>query len=123
MRTLLQNCSIKRKLTLVAMITSGAALLVACALFAVYDYMTARRTLLDETATMADIVGGNSTAALSFSDSDAASVILLRLRAIENVRGAVIFDSAGQRFADFTTAQRGALQRLDPSQRGDQRTS
>jgi signal transduction histidine kinase/DNA-binding response OmpR family regulator len=101
MRTLLQRLSIKRKLTLVTMVTSGAALLVACALFAVYDYMTARQTLLAETTTMTDIVGGNSTAALSFDDADAAAAILSRLHVQEAIRTAVIFDSAGQGFTSF----------------------
>jgi two-component system sensor histidine kinase/response regulator len=103
MGNVLQRLSIKRKLTLVTMVTSGAALLVACAVFAVYDYMTARRTLLDETTTMTDIVGGNSTAALSFDDAEAASAILSRLRVQEAIRTAVILDGGGQGFTSFTT--------------------
>jgi signal transduction histidine kinase/DNA-binding response OmpR family regulator len=103
MGTVLQRLSIKRKLTVVTMVTSGAALLVACAVFAVYDYVTARRTLLDETTTMTDIVGGNSTAALSFEDAEAASAILSRLRVQEAIRTAVILDNAGQGFTSFTT--------------------
>ena len=99
MGSLLRNLSIKRKLTFVTMLTTCAALLVACLLFAVYDYVTARENLARETTTMADIVGGNSTAALSFDDRDAASTILGRLRFQGNIRTALIFDPAGDVFA------------------------
>jgi len=103
MRHLLQRLSIKRKLTVVTMVTSVAALLVASALFAVYDYATARQALLDETTTMTDIVGGNITAALSFDDADAAAAILSRLQVQAAIRTAVIFDSAGQGFTSFAS--------------------
>ena len=105
MGSLLRNLSIKRKLTFVTMLTSCAALLVACVLFAVYDYVTARETLARETTTMADIVGGNSTAALSFDDRDAASTILGRLRSQGNIRTALIFDPAGHVFAAIVSPQ------------------
>lgn len=44
MGSLLRNLSIQRKLTFVMMLTSCAALLVACVLFAVYGFVTARST-------------------------------------------------------------------------------
>ena len=101
---MLRNVSIKRKLTLVTMTTSCAALLVACALFVVYDYLTFRQTLAKEISTMADIVGGNSTAALSFDDKESASEVLRRLRAQESIRTAVLIDAAGRTFASFQAA-------------------
>ena len=103
MTNALKNLSIKRKVTLVTMTTSCAALVVASSLFSVYDYVTARRALVREAMTMADIVGGNSTAALSFDDKDAASEILWRLRGQESIRTAVLFDSVGQTFTSFVT--------------------
>ena len=98
---MLRNLSIKRKLTLVTMAASSAALLVACTLFAVYDNVTFRATLVKGVATMADIVGGNSMAALSFDDKDSASQILRRLRARESIRTAALLDSEGATFASF----------------------
>jgi signal transduction histidine kinase/DNA-binding response OmpR family regulator len=97
----LKNLSIKRKLTLVTMAVSSAALVVACALFAVYDYVTFRATLAKEISTMAEIVGGNSMAALSFDDKDSASQILLRLRALGSIRTAALLDAGGGTFASF----------------------
>ena len=98
---MLRNLSIKRKLTLVTMITSWAALLVACVLFAVYDHMTFRQTLLAKSRPWPDIVGGNSTAALSFDDKDSASQILGRLRAQRSIRTAALLDPAADTFTSF----------------------
>ena len=106
----LRNLSIKRKLTLVTMLTSCAALLVACVLIALYDYVTARQTLARETRTMADVVGGNTTAALSFDDREAASAILGRLRFQENIRTALILDAAGEVFAEVVNPEFPAAQ-------------
>ena len=104
MNSLLRNASIKRKLTLVTMITSCTALLVACALFALYDHLTFPQTLVRQISTMADIVGGNSTAALSFDDKDSASEVLWRLRAQDSIRTAALIDSVGQTFTGFQAA-------------------
>jgi two-component system sensor histidine kinase/response regulator len=97
----LRNLSIKRKLTLVTMAASSAALLVACLLFAVYDYVTFRATLAKEVSTMADIVGGNSTAALSFGDRESAATVLSHLRAQDSIVAAVVFDAQGAPFTSF----------------------
>ena len=98
---MLKNLSIKRKLTLVTMATSSAALLVACVLFVVYDHMTFRQTLLGEVSTMADIVGGNSLATLQFDDQDSGTQILERLRAQQSIRTAALLDAGGGTFASF----------------------
>ena len=102
-RNVLRNLSIKRKLTVVTMATSSAALLVACVLFAVYDHITFRQTLLSEVSTMTDIVGGNSMAALQFDDRDSASQILSRLRGHDSIRTAALLDSSGRTFASVET--------------------
>jgi len=115
MTSVLRNLSIKRKLMLVTMVTSCGALLVACTLFAIYDYASARETLIRETATMAAIVGSNSTAALSFDDPEEASTILRRLRAQDSIRTAVIFDPVGRTFASFVTPEWPATHCQDTS--------
>ena len=101
---MLRNLSIKRKLLLVTMATTTAALVVACTVFAVFDYITLRSTLAQELATMADIVGGNSTAALSFDDPDSAREVLSRLQTQTSIRTAVVYDARGNTFASFEAA-------------------
>src|SRR5262245_59262336 len=87
------------------MATSSAALLVACMLFAAYDYYTFRRTLAREVTTMADIVGGNSSAALTFNDRDTAREVLGRLAVQESIVSAELIDNKGVTFATFMRRQ------------------
>jgi signal transduction histidine kinase/CheY-like chemotaxis protein len=93
--------SIRRKLTVLMMAAALVALLVASAVFGAYDYIASRRTLEAKVAAVAEIVGGNSAAAITFDDPAAAASILSRLRAQPALRGAAIFDQAGRRVAAF----------------------
>ena len=64
--------TIGRKLTVLMMLTSSVALLVACTTFLAYDVYTFRRGMSQDLATLADVIGSQTTAALSFRDSAAA---------------------------------------------------
>ena len=75
----LRNLSIKRKLTLLAMLTSSIAVVLSSASFLVYDLVTFRDLLRQDLATEAEIVAYNSAAALAFSDESAANVQLSAL--------------------------------------------
>lgn len=71
---------IKRKLMSIIMITSTAALLLACLVFTVYDMLTFRRSKMQEASLLADVIGSNSTAAISFNDPQIAQETLSALR-------------------------------------------
>ncbi len=94
--------SIRHKLQGIVMLTSGVALLIASAVFTLYD----RSTFLDAKAqdlnASAEMVGSNSTAALSFGDVNSAREILAALQAKQNVVNACIFDKDGKVFAKYT---------------------
>ena len=68
--------TVGRKLTTTALITSGVTLLAACTVFATYDYINSRSRLIRDVTMLADIVGTNSTAALTFNDASAAAETL-----------------------------------------------
>jgi signal transduction histidine kinase len=76
----LMNMSIRRKLTLLMLLTSVVALLLACGSFLTYDVATFRRKLALELSVLADVIGSNSTAALTFDDAGAARDALGALR-------------------------------------------
>jgi signal transduction histidine kinase/ActR/RegA family two-component response regulator/HPt (histidine-containing phosphotransfer) domain-containing protein len=95
----IRNLPIRRKLMLITMIISGVALIVACAAFAAYDYIGFRKLLVKELITSADVIGANSTAAISFGDRDAAKELLSSLRADPTV---MVADIDGPNNADFT---------------------
>ena len=65
-----RDLSIKRKLTLMIMAISVFALLLSYALFMVYDRIVDRRELVLDETTLAELIGNNSTAAITFNDPD-----------------------------------------------------
>src|SRR5687767_8918350 len=97
----LQNLALKRKLTLVSMVTSGVALLLACGVIAGYELVKARRAMLDEVRTLAQIIGDNSAAALTFDDPESAAQTLRSLAADEHVVAALIYNADGRPFARY----------------------
>jgi two-component system, sensor histidine kinase and response regulator len=99
-----RNLSIKRKLTLIVMLTSGVAVLLASAAFVAYDLRAYREAMRRDVMISAEILGANSSAALTFGDADAAREILAALKADPHVVAACLYDKAGQPFARYRRA-------------------
>jgi signal transduction histidine kinase/FixJ family two-component response regulator len=97
----LQNLSIKRKLTLITMLTSSAALLLFSASFLIYDLISFRHFLSQDLTTQAEIIGYNSAAAMAFKDESAATVTLSALKAKEDIVAAVLYSPEGKVFAQY----------------------
>ena len=68
---------------------TGAALLVACLSFGTYEFLSARKALLENARGLAEIVGQNCEAALLFDDTNAAQETLDSLRSEAVVAAAV----------------------------------
>jgi PAS domain S-box-containing protein len=96
-----QKTSIKQKQTLVVMLTSGVALLLACLAFATYELMTFRSTMVQNLSTLAEIIGDNTSAALDFGDPKAAEETLSALRAESHIEAACIYTKNGEIFATY----------------------
>src|SRR3954467_7810842 len=96
-----RNLSIRAKLTLITMIVSTAALLVASFAFLTKDVMIVRRELLSAVGIHADMVGNNSTAALRFQDPHDAADVLSALRADANIDAAWIYTPDSRVFATY----------------------
>jgi PAS domain S-box-containing protein len=94
--------SIRRKLTSIVFITCGAAILLACTVFAVYDIVTFQASLKNELTTVAEITGSNTAAALTFSDRNAASETLKSLRAQAHIVEACEYEPDGSILAVYT---------------------
>jgi signal transduction histidine kinase/DNA-binding response OmpR family regulator len=91
----------RQKLMRVTMLSSGAALLVACAMFLLYDQITLRQAVEHEVATLAEMVGSSSAVANVFRDAKMAQEMLGALSAGENIRSACIYTRDGQVIAKF----------------------
>jgi two-component system sensor histidine kinase/response regulator len=94
--------SIERKLRVILMVASGAALLLMAAGVVVLDLVTVRGELVANLTMQADMVAESSTAALAFQEENDAADILRTLRANPQVRAARTFDAQGRVFATYT---------------------
>jgi len=98
----LQDLPLRRKLTLVILLTCSVVLLLACGVLAVYQVLDFRRGMVRDTTVLADVLAKNTQAALTFQDENAARQTLLALQAEPMVAAACLFDEKGNRFADYT---------------------
>src|SRR5690349_1206204 len=96
---------IKRKLMLITMVTSGVALLLACAAFVAYELVAFRRDMTENLATLATVIGENSSAALEFDDPESARQTLQSLKVHPHVIGAALYDKDGHLFATYGGSQ------------------
>jgi len=99
---LFRDLSIRHKLQAIVITACGVALVVAAAVFTLYDRATFLRSKTDDLVASAKMIGSNSTAALTFRDSGSAQEILSALRAKPHVLHACIYDSGGTVFATYS---------------------
>lgn len=99
--------SIRTKLTGIVFVTCGAAILLACAVFAVYDIVTFQTSLKKELASVAEITGSNTSAALAFKDATGASTILQSLRAQTHIVEACLYEPNEAILARYTRDEAG----------------
>jgi signal transduction histidine kinase/CheY-like chemotaxis protein len=94
--------SIGRKITVIILLTSFMKLLLVCLALAAYDVRSLRQTMSQDLATLADVIAGNSTAALTFHDTRAAQDVLSTLRAQPHITVACIYAEDGKPFATYS---------------------
>lgn len=107
---LFSDTPIKRKLTFITLLTSTAALFLACGAFVTYEQVAFRGTMVRYLSITAEMIGFNSAAALSFNDTSAAEQTLKGLSAQPQIVAACIYDINGIVFATY---QRNAEIKID----------
>ncbi len=101
-----RSLSIKRKLMLIATLTSSLALLLASAGFLIYDLAAFRTRMSQDLMTQAEIIGSNSMAALVFRDEKAVAEILAALEAKDEIVAAAAYSPDGRLLASYSRADR-----------------
>jgi two-component system, sensor histidine kinase and response regulator len=96
--------SIKWKLISLSMCTTTVALLLACLAFMAYDYTAFQDQQITRLESLADMIGGASTAALSFNDATSAKEVLGTLTAQPALTRAQLIAPSGQVFAAYHRA-------------------
>ena len=112
------DTSIKQKLTLIMMITSTTALLLAFSAVLVHELMTSRQTTVSGLTTLGEVISANSCAPVLFGDSDAAHDTLSALRAEEEIVAACIYEQNGKVLARYLGDATGRKDFEFPKARG-----
>lgn len=99
-----RNLPIKRKLTLITLVTSGAALVVAGMALAAYEQANIRRRLVADLTTTAAMTSANCTAGLIFNDPAAIEQTLKSLVTQPHIVRACVYSEDGRPFADYQRA-------------------
>ncbi|HEV2617193.1 MAG TPA: response regulator [Candidatus Acidoferrales bacterium] len=102
MKRSLDHQSIRGKLTRIILISCGIAVVSACVIFAAYDIRVTRQSRLRTVATLAEITGTNSIAALSFRDEQSGREILRSLRADKQLTHAALYTPEGKVLAVYS---------------------
>src|SRR5438552_8159420 len=96
-----RDIPIKRKLTALFLLTSGAVLFLTCAAYFAYEFVTFRQTTRGQLLTLGQIVAANSTAALAFGNERDSGEILAALKAERHIVAAGLYDREGKLFSRY----------------------
>jgi signal transduction histidine kinase len=97
----LRNAPIRRKLMTIILVTCGAVSVLTCASFFAYEFLTFRQSTIANLSTVGSILASNSTAALTFDNSEDATEILAALQAEPHIKAASLYDETGTLFAHY----------------------
>ncbi len=98
---MLSGLGIRGKLMVILLLSSATAMTIAATAIIAYDRHRVRQSMALDLATLADITGLNSTAAMAFGDDEAAGEILRALTAKPAVIAAALYDRKGALFASY----------------------
>ena len=99
-----RDISIKRKLTMMMLLTSIIVLTLSSVSFIINDMITFRRAMVNDLSMLAEVIGSNCIGALSFNDREFADKALTVLRVNPHVVCACIHNSEGELFAGYLNA-------------------
>jgi signal transduction histidine kinase len=92
---------IQQRLMRIILGTSGVVLLLTCATFVTYEFLTYRRAAVRQLSVLGEVIATNSTAALAFDNQSDAAEILSALRAERHIINACLYDKNGRHFASY----------------------
>lgn len=110
--------SIRRELTGILMLISGASLVVACIAFMFYDSLLVRREMRDNLIGLTRVVGGMNTAALQFDDPAASREAMSALSDRPQILSARIYSTNGTVFAEYIRKEANSPRRPAPTGNG-----
>jgi signal transduction histidine kinase len=98
---LLRDLPIRQKLMVIALLTTGGALLLAGLSLILLERSRVRQEMAEDLRTLAAVMAENSDAVLLFDDVPSAKDLLNSLQPQENVVAAALYNAEGDLFADW----------------------
>src|SRR5208282_195294 len=98
---LLRDSSIRRKLSMVAFLTSLLGLSIAGVAFEMYERASFRTGVVDGLTADADMLSLNSAASLAFNDLKSEQDLLQAFRVERNIVAACVYGKRGKLFAEY----------------------
>src|SRR6188768_3413965 len=92
---------IRRKLSRITLITTGAALLVTTVLFLAGEVVAVRQSSLQQLKILNEAIASNSTAALAFDNPDDGHAVLAAFRSDPHIVAAALYKPDGQLFVTY----------------------
>ena len=96
-----RNLPIHQKLKFIVLLTCGLLVMLMAIFFMADKYFSYRGNMVANMTTLAEVIGMNSTAALTFDDPDTGKEILSAIKVEPNVIAACIFQTNGEKFASY----------------------
>jgi PAS domain S-box-containing protein len=113
----LRHTPIKRKLTILTMLTSGVALLLACVTFAIYDQIKFRASMAINLSVLTDLYDDNVASGLTFNESKSIEQTLKSLDGHPHILAAAVYNKSGQVVARYQRADLKAPFLFPPAQK------
>jgi signal transduction histidine kinase len=114
----LRDKPIRQKLMAILLLTSGVVLVLTCAAFLAYEFVTFRHTTMTNLSTLGRIIAANSTASLAFRNEGDAREMLSALRAEPHIVAAGLYGRDGKLFARYPATLPVAALPAAPEQDG-----
>ncbi len=101
-----QNLTLRAKLILIQVMTSGLLLFLFAAYYVVHEFQGYRIDSVNQLKTSSHILASNSVSSLHFLDAPAAEKVLSSLATQPNISNAWIHDASGQLFATYSRIEK-----------------
>lgn len=99
--SILKKLQIKHKLIIFNLLITGIVIVVVSVISLITEYISFKKSLMDNLCSQAGILASNISAPLTFNDQKAATETLNALKSSSDVEGAVIYASDGTVFATY----------------------
>ena len=106
----INNLSIRRKLTIIVMVTTCVSLLLALIAMGVFDALNYRSQMMQDAQSLTKTIANNSTAVISFGDDKSAKEILHSLSSDPNVALSAIIGEDEKPIAEYRRSDWAAAQ-------------